>query len=131
VSFNFATVALPWDGTLQGFLELKNDQDVIRSAVLWIVMTRKGERVMLPNFGTIVPDQVFEPLDLQFELDVESDVRDALLEFEDRIEFHGIDIVRDADNNRATGIITFVNSLDPLQKELQELRVSPTLTLAR
>jgi len=129
MSRNYATVALPWDGTLQGFLEPKGDQDVIRSAVLWIIMTRKGERVMLPEFGTIVPDQVFEPGDLQFELDVESDVREALIEFEDRIEFHGIDIV--VEENTAIGIIRFVNSLDPLQKELQELRVSPTLTFAR
>lgn len=129
MSRNYATIALPWDGTLQDFLSPKDDQEVIRTAVLWIVLTRLGERVMLPEFGTVVSDSVFEPGDAQFELEIESSVRDALREFEDRIEFRDIDIV--LDGNTAVGIIKFVNSLDPLQKELQELRVSPTLTFVR
>lgn len=131
MSRNYATVAEPWDGTLKGFLTPKDDRDVILSAVRWIVLTSLGERVMLPEFGTIVPESVFEPNDLELELQIERSVRDALLEFEDRIELRTVQVTRDTENNRIVLLIAFVNVLDPLQQELQTLRVSPTLVTAR
>ncbi len=131
MSRNYSTVALPWDGTLRGFLTPKEDADVIRSAVIWIVLTALGERVMLPEFGTIVPTSVMEPNDLELELDVRASIADALATFEDRINVVDIDVLRDTENNRMVIVIKFQNKLDPLRQEVQELRVTPTLVAAR
>lgn len=131
MSRNYSTVALPWDGTLRGFLTPKDDADVIRSAVLWIVLTALGERVMLPEFGTIVPNTVFEPNDLETELDLRTSIQDALETWEDRIAVNDVDVLRDAENNRVVIVVKFQNKLDPLQQQIQELRITPTLVAVR
>ncbi len=40
-----------------------NDIELIKRDILNHFYTRKGERVMYPNFGSIIWDLVFEPLD--------------------------------------------------------------------
>ena len=40
-----------------------NDVELIKLDLLNHIFTRRGERVMMPRFGTIIPDLVFEPLD--------------------------------------------------------------------
>ena len=39
------------------------DLKLVKSDILSHIWTRKGERVMMPNFGTSLQDIVFEPLD--------------------------------------------------------------------
>jgi phage baseplate assembly protein W len=39
------------------------DVDVIKQDILNHIFTRKGERVMMYNFGTRIPDITFSPLD--------------------------------------------------------------------
>jgi phage baseplate assembly protein W len=38
------------------------DKDLVVEDLMNHIMTRKGERVMLPNFGSIIHDMLFEPL---------------------------------------------------------------------
>lgn len=39
------------------------DIDVVKIDILNHIFTKKGDRVMMPNFGTSIPDLVFEPID--------------------------------------------------------------------
>jgi len=39
------------------------DVELVKLDLLNHIFTRKGERVMMPNFGTRIPDLAFEPLD--------------------------------------------------------------------
>jgi len=41
----------------------KTDIEIVKQDIVNHIFTRKGERVMMSNFGTIIPDLVFEPLD--------------------------------------------------------------------
>ena len=50
------------------------DKDLALRDLLNHFYTRKGERVMNPNFGSILPDLVFEPLDARTELLAREDV---------------------------------------------------------
>lgn len=38
------------------------DIELVKKDLLNHIFTRKGERVMMPRFGSIIPDLVFEPL---------------------------------------------------------------------
>lgn len=40
-----------------------SDIDIVKRDLLNHIFTRRGERVMMPNFGTTIPDLIFEPLD--------------------------------------------------------------------
>jgi len=39
------------------------DLELVKEDILNHIWTRKGERVYMPNFGTIIPDILFEALD--------------------------------------------------------------------
>lgn len=61
------------------------EQDV-REAILIILETSPGERVMRPGFGCGIHDLVFESPDMAMVTRIESTVREALTRFEARIE---------------------------------------------
>lgn len=71
----------------------------IRQAILIILETAPGERVMRPDFGCGIHDLVFEVVDVATLTRVESAVRDALIRYEARIEVLGVraDPLRAAD----------------------------------
>lgn len=50
------------------------DQDIAKRDLLNHFNTRRGERLMNPNFGSILPDLVFEPLDYVTEQLAQDDV---------------------------------------------------------
>ena len=58
----------------KGLFNVKTDIELIKGNIIQILGTRRGERVMLPLFGSRIPEFIFEPLDhitcalLRFEL---------------------------------------------------------------
>lgn len=61
------------------------EKDVQQS--IWIILsTRKGERVMRPDFGCGIHDLVFEVVNTTTLADIEDQVREALATFEPRID---------------------------------------------
>ena len=61
-------------------------EDDIRQAILIILMTRKGERVMRPDFGCNIHEYVFGTTDYTTLVQMEKAVRDALIRWEPRIK---------------------------------------------
>jgi len=57
------------------------DQEEIRSNLIHLILTRKGSRYYLPNFGTRIYEYIFEPLDGPTFTDIESEIREAVTEF--------------------------------------------------
>lgn len=60
-------------------------EEDIRQAILIILMTRKGERVMRPNFGCDICNYAFGTRDYTTLVQMENTVRDALIRWEPRI----------------------------------------------
>ena len=58
----------------KGLFSSKTDIDLIKGNIIQIIRTRRGQRVMLPQFGSRIPEFIHEPLDeitcslLRFEL---------------------------------------------------------------
>ncbi len=61
------------------------DQELVKLDILNQIFTRKGERVMMPNFGSIIPDITFEPLDEETIAIVESELT-AVVNFDPRVD---------------------------------------------
>lgn len=77
------------------------DVDLVKLDLLSHIFTRRGERVMMPTFGTRIPDLVFEPMD-QITLDVlEEDLR-AVFEFDPRVKLQQLTITPSYDTNTVT-----------------------------
>jgi phage baseplate assembly protein W len=74
------------------------DVELVKLDLLNHIFTRRGERVMMPTFGTRIPDLPFEPLD-QLTLDVlEEDLR-AVFTFDPRVELLKLNIIPLYDQN--------------------------------
>lgn len=74
------------------------DIKLVETDLLNHIYTRKGERVMMPTFGTRIPDLAFEPLD-QLTLDIlEEDLR-SVVNFDPRVQLIDLQIIPYYDNN--------------------------------
>jgi phage baseplate assembly protein W len=68
------------------------EQQEIRSDLIHLLLTRKGTRYFLPDFGTKLYDYIFEPFDgLTFNA-IESDIRDSISEYMPNLIVNSISI---------------------------------------
>jgi Bacteriophage baseplate protein W len=75
----------------------QGEQD-IKEAIQIILRTARGERVMRPAFGCGIHELIFEPINTGTLALVEANVRDALTQFEPRIDVLDVDVGPDADD---------------------------------
>lgn len=74
------------------------DIDLVKSDILNHIFTKKGERLMMANFGTIIPELVFEPLD-DTTLSILTDELLRVFKYDPRVELLEYAITPDFDNN--------------------------------
>ncbi len=71
---NYRGISYPVRAGIKGLFNIETDIKLIEGNIIQILGTRKGERVMLPLFGSRILDFINEPLDhitcalLRFEL---------------------------------------------------------------
>lgn len=83
--------AFPVETDARGSVRTADAEDDIRDAIRLILGTAKGERVMRPEFGCEIHDHVFSaatPATLNL---IESSVREALVQWEPRIDVEAVD----------------------------------------
>ena len=68
-----------------------NDIELVKLDLLNHIFTRKGSRVMMPTFGTIVPDLIFEPLDEFTTEALEEELR-TVIAFDPRVRLLSFDM---------------------------------------
>lgn len=75
----------------------QNDVEIVKTDLLNHIFTKRGERVMLPNFGTAIPELVFEPLD-NGTLEILEDELRTVFNYDPRVELLELDIQPDFDS---------------------------------
>jgi len=80
------------------------DVELVKLDLLNHIFTRKGERVMMPTFGTRIPDMAFEPLDEMTIMIIEEDLN-TVIRFDPRVELVSMSVVPDFDNNMVTASV--------------------------
>jgi len=69
--------------------------DAIVQGIIFILMTQKGERIMLPEFGTNLPAKVFESMDKSLFFGTLNSLKNEILRWDDRI----LDVLIDGEFN--------------------------------
>jgi phage baseplate assembly protein W len=88
--------AFPVGLAQDGSLRMTQDGDqAIRDSIWMILSTSPGERVMRPDFGCGIADHVFDVNDPGTAGEISNSVRDALAEWEPRIDV--LDVRADGD----------------------------------
>jgi len=83
-----------------GDIRLTTGNDDIETAIRIIVGTPKGERVMRPDFGCDIHDHVFAAVDATTLNLVETDVHEALVKWEPRIDVEDVEATYGVDPDR-------------------------------
>lgn len=74
------------------------DLELVKMDLLNHIFTRRGERVMMPNFGTIIPEIVFEPLTVELVDTVREEVI-RVINYDPRVELLDIEAQPDFDGH--------------------------------
>jgi phage baseplate assembly protein W len=86
---------LTLDAKTHGVIRAEYEESV-RQAILIILGTAKGERVMRPDFGCGIHDLVFATMSASTIGRIDREVHEALLRHEPRIDVLGINVTPDA-----------------------------------
>lgn len=113
MSWQWRGQAFPWDGTLATFIEPKNDEHILKTSIEMILFTRRGERVMLRDFGSNLEEKPFDPNDVFLRNEIVQEIVSAIETWDDRIGIEGINVVQQEDEFRFQ--IAFFNKKDPLK----------------
>ena len=84
----------PFNDSVTGdFLELSETQyQQIRSDLIHLLLTRRGSRYFLPDFGTRLYEFVFDPLDGPTFQNIEAEIRDSVERFMPQLQLTNITI---------------------------------------
>lgn len=90
-----------WPTTInsQGGMALVHEEDDIYEAILNILQTAPGERVMRPEYGCGIHDLVFAPMNALTMGEIMRQVQQALGRWEPRIEVPDVDVTVDPDDD--------------------------------
>lgn len=98
------------------------DVNLVEIDLLNQIYTRKGSRVMMPTFGTLIPSLVFEPLDESTISIIEEELL-TVFNFDPRVNLVTLEVVPNYDTNSvtATAILNYVelNLTQPFQLNIQ------------
>lgn len=90
------------------FLDLNNDlKQKTESEIAHVILTPKGSRLRMPNFGTDIMKYIFNPNDELTWDQIEGEINAAITEYVPRVSSVSVDINMSEDDNGATLKITY------------------------
>ncbi len=90
---------------ISGAVEMTSDELDIQRSLQILLSTRKGERVMQPDYGCNLDEMVFEPMNTTFKTYIREMIRTAILFYEARIDLNTVKI---DDSRESDGIILII-----------------------
>ena len=98
------------------------DVDLVKMDLLNHIFTPRGTRVMMPNFGSGIPQMAFEPLDEYLVDEVYSELL-AAFDHDPRVTVNNLTVTPDFDNNsvyaNATWFYVELNTVDDFELNIQ------------
>ena len=91
-----------------GRMNMVSYEDSIRQSIYIILMTRKGERPMRPDFGCGIHDYVFSAINYFNISRMEEEIREALILWEPRIQDTEVSITESGEAGRLDINISYV-----------------------
>jgi phage baseplate assembly protein W len=103
----YINIDFPFKNSPQGFfLNLNSvDQKAIRADLLHLLLTRKGQRLYNPDFGTDLLKYIFEPNDDRTLAEVKEEVQSSVQKYLPKLVVTNLSVLQSDDNEHAA-IIT-------------------------
>lgn len=105
----------PIDAT--GVIKLATDENAVRVSIDNILRTKLGERVMRPEFGSVLPSLLFENMNEQTRIDFIDGIKRVFQIWEPRVKILALDVFFHANDSSAH--ITLKFQIIGLEKEYE------------
>ena len=97
------------------------DKDLVIEDLMNHIMTRRGERVMLPTYGSIIHEMIFEPLTEETTELIEEDLTDIIND-DPRCSFVSVDITESDHTVNAILRLEILPSGEPVELSIDLAR---------
>ena len=96
----FINIAFPFKGSSRGDFILLNNEDnkAIKSDLMHLILTRKGERLYLPDFGTNLLKFIYEPNDTLTRSDIKTEIIDTVKKYLPNLQINEVSVEESEDN---------------------------------
>jgi phage baseplate assembly protein W len=96
----YINIDFPFKNSPKGFfLNLNSDeQRAIKADLMHLLLTRKGQRLYNPDFGTNLLQYIFEPNDTTTLTDVKNEVTDSVKKYLPKLNVREITVTPNEDN---------------------------------
>tara|TARA_R110002020_G_scaffold88241_7_gene216896 strand:- start:1839 stop:2300 length:462 start_codon:yes stop_codon:yes gene_type:complete len=87
-------ITFPFIDSQEGLYLHLNDlpQDEVRSNLIHLILSMKGSRYFLPDFGTNLMRYIFEPLDSGTKTSIDLEIREAVKEFIPNLNINKVEV---------------------------------------
>ena len=87
-------ISFPFKDSQEGLFLHMNElpEDEVRSNLVHLVLSVKGSRYFLPEFGTNLMKHIFEPLDTGTRTSIDIEIRDAVKQFIPNLNITDVEI---------------------------------------
>lgn len=115
----YINIEFPFKDSNNGFfLQLtKTDSKAIRSDLMHLILTRKGERFYNPEFGTNLLRFIFEPNDTLTHLDMKMDIQTTVKKYMPNLEVNDVIVEFSEENEYKASIRVEYTITDDVFKE--------------
>jgi phage baseplate assembly protein W len=106
-------INFPFRDSFNGkYLDLSDyANEEIRSDLIHLLLTRKGARYFLPDFGTRLYEYIFEPLDGPTFNEIEAEIRDSVEKYIPNLLVNSINVFA-ATDEEGTDVVTTEGNVD-------------------
>jgi phage baseplate assembly protein W len=108
-----------------GFPAQATDNDLIQQALVQLVMTGRGERVMLPDFGSNAYGFVFESTGATLAALLQTEIRNVITKYEPRVILQNVQVVfNDATALTPSLVTVTINYIVVLNQSAQSVTIT-------
>lgn len=101
------------DGTEGELFKLTTtSDDAIKSDLIHLLLTNKGERFYMPDFGANLRKYLFEPIDGITSNDIKNEVQNAVRKYIPNLQINEITVAQNSDNDPSVYEYTFNVKID-------------------
>jgi phage baseplate assembly protein W len=90
----FINIAFPFKESNRGDFILLNNEDskAIKSDLMHLILTKKGERLYMPDFGTNLLKYIFEPNDTLTRNDIKNEITDTVKKYLPNLQINEVSV---------------------------------------
>jgi phage baseplate assembly protein W len=103
---NFININFPFKDSVKGFfLDLNNnDSAAIKADLMHLILTRKGERLYLPDFGTDLLKYIFNPNDSKTQSEIKQEISQVVKKYLPKLQVNEVTVTESVNSEYAATV---------------------------